>query len=254
MKTVQDFFDRYKIDEFYKWQQTTTKNPVLPFIKSKHEKLSHGIIPGFRNYDLFYERYLSAVQLLKDKELVFDGMKILDIGSGEGFFKFFFDVDYKAKLDWRGVEVWKERAEFCRHIGYEIDELNLEEGSLPYADGAFDMVLASHVIEHIPNPSQIVQELGRVLKKGGILLVVTPTKFPIIAELDSLYHKLSNRKTGDTQQAFTHKSLEKLVLKSLDIGKDSIIDKRTSGITRNWISRELSESCTRSICECSDII
>ena len=227
MKTVQDFFDKYRIDDFYKWQQTTTEKPVLPFIKSKHKKLSHGIIPGFRNYDLFYERYLSAVQLIKERELIFDGMKILDIGSGEGFFKFFFDAMCPdIKIEWYGLEVWKERAALCRHLGYNITETTLENGDLPYPSASYDIVLASHVIEHIPNPSQIVSEMGRVLKNKGVLVIGTPTKPPGIAQLDSWYHSMSNRNTGDTQQAFTHNSLQKMILKSINAQKTDVLDKR----------------------------
>jgi len=232
MKTVQEFFDKYKMDEFYNWQRTVTKSPVLPFIKSKHKKLSHGILPGFRNYDLFYERYLSAVQLLKDKGLLFNGMKVLDIGSGEGFFKFFFDaICPDIKIEWHGLEVWKERAALCRHLGYKITETTLENGDLPYPSETYDLVLASHVIEHIPNPSQIVSEMGRVLKENGVLIIGTPTKPPGIALLDSWYHRISSRSTGDTQQAFTHNSLQRMILRAIGAQKTDVIF-ATTRITR----------------------
>lgn len=226
MKTIQDFFDRYKIQEFYDLQATQSKSPIKPFIKGKHTKLSFGVIPGFRNYDLFYERYLSAVTILRQNNCIKDGIKILDIGCGEAFFKFFFDAKCNEKIEWHGVEIWKERADFCKHVGYNVQEANLEKGSLPYENETFDIVLASHVIEHIPNPQQVVKEMGRVLKKGGALLIATPTKPPGIAQLDSWYHNISNRNTGDTQQAFTHNSLEKMILGALNLPKSALIDKR----------------------------
>ena len=225
MNSIDEFYKKYQIQEFYNWQEQNSENPIEPF-KGKHKKLSFGVIPGYRNYDLFYERYLSGVEVIKESGILKEQVKILDIGSGEAFFKFFFDSMCKEKIEWHGVEVWKERAEFCRHVGYQIEEKTLEEGKLPYENESFDIVLASHVIEHLPNPQEIIEEMGRVLRKGGILLIATPTKPPIIAHLDSLYHKLSNRKTGDTQQAFTHKSLEKLILRSLKLSSEAIIDKR----------------------------
>ncbi|MBT3241877.1 MAG: class I SAM-dependent methyltransferase [Bacteroidetes bacterium] len=226
MNTVQDFFDHYRLEEFYNWQHTRTSAPIRPFEKSIHKKFSFGIIPGYRNYDLFYERYLSAVLVIKEEKIIQNGTKVLDIGTGDGFFKFFFDATFDEKIQWQGIEVWKERAEFCRHIGYEISETNLENGVLPFDDESFDIVLASHVIEHIPNPHQMVREMGRVLKKGGVFLIATPTKPPLIAELDSLYHKISSRKTGETQQAFTHWQLQRLTLRAFNQKKDSIVDKR----------------------------
>lgn len=43
--------------------------------------------------------------------------------------------------------------------------------SLPYADGQFDMVISNSLIHHLPNPLPFFQELKRVLKpNGGILL------------------------------------------------------------------------------------
>ncbi len=226
MQLLKEFYIKYKIKEFYKSQSVWSKCPIKPFDPKRHKRLSHGIIPGFRNYDLFYERYKSAVEILKENDVLKEDLKILDVGAGEGFFKFFFDAIYDGIIDWGGIEIWKERAEFCRHIGYKIDEINLENGELPYRDEAYDIVLASHVIEHVPNPSQIIKELGRVLKHGGILLIATPTKLPIIAKVDGMYHKMRKRNLGETQQAFTHKSIEKLVLNSLGLSKNSIIDKR----------------------------
>jgi SAM-dependent methyltransferase len=226
MKSIEDFYTRYKIEDFYKSQSNWSKKPIRPFKKSVHKKLSHGIIPGYRNYDLFYERYRSAVEIFKDNQLLKENMKILDVGSGEGFFKFFFDSEYPGKIHWEGIEIWKERAEFCRHIGYTIQEVNLEEGKLPYENKSFDVVLASHVIEHIPNPAEIIKELGRVIRPEGILLIATPTKLPLFAWLDAFFHKMKKSNLGETQQAFTHKSLEKTTLKSLHLPKDSIIDKR----------------------------
>lgn len=44
--------------------------------------------------------------------------------------------------------------------------------ALPYADGAFDLVMAAHVIEHLPDPLAGLREMCRVLAPGGTLLVL----------------------------------------------------------------------------------
>jgi len=41
---------------------------------------------------------------------------------------------------------------------------------LPFADGAFDRVIASEVLEHIPDDGPALAELARVLRPGGLLL------------------------------------------------------------------------------------
>lgn len=45
---------------------------------------------------------------------------------------------------------------------------------LSYDDNSFDRVIAAHVLEHLPNPHEVLQEWARVLKPGGTLTLVLP--------------------------------------------------------------------------------
>lgn len=49
---------------------------------------------------------------------------------------------------------------------------------LPYTDGTFDCVIASEVLEHIPDDDTAIAELIRVLKVGGTLAVTVPRWLP----------------------------------------------------------------------------
>ena len=49
---------------------------------------------------------------------------------------------------------------------------------LPYADGTFDVVIASEILEHVPADEQAIAELTRVLKPGGKLAVTVPRWLP----------------------------------------------------------------------------
>ncbi|PLW93286.1 MAG: hypothetical protein C0592_06605 [Marinilabiliales bacterium] len=228
MDKLQAFYEKYKIDEFYEKQKNLNfEHPIRPFQPERHKKLSHGVIPGFRNYDLWFERYRSAVEVMKAKNVIKPGDEVLDVGCGEGFFKIFFDALYDGELKWNGVEVWKSRAAFCRHIGYtNVDEVDLEKGKLPYEDETFDVLIASHVIEHLPNPDEILREFARVLKKGGVMLVATPTKLPVIAHIGAWIHNMNKRNRGETQQAFTAGKLKRFTLKALGLPKSAIVDRR----------------------------
>jgi SAM-dependent methyltransferase len=75
-------------------------------------------------------------------------------------------------------------------IGTDINEAALEEArrNVPggrfergsaedlgqFGEGAFQIVIAKHVVEHLPNPARAVAEFGRVLARGGLLLLATP--------------------------------------------------------------------------------
>jgi SAM-dependent methyltransferase len=51
---------------------------------------------------------------------------------------------------------------------------NLEETPLPFADGAFDLVWCSHILEHITNLVPLKMELTRILRPEGKLVAVVP--------------------------------------------------------------------------------
>lgn len=57
--------------------------------------------------------------------------------------------------------------------------------ALPFADAAFDAVVALDVLEHLANPALALREIGRVLAPGGLLMVSVPHRGRF-AEWDSL--------------------------------------------------------------------
>jgi ubiquinone/menaquinone biosynthesis C-methylase UbiE len=46
--------------------------------------------------------------------------------------------------------------------------------AIPVADGAFDAVLCTEVLEHVPDPIAALRELTRVLRPGGIMILTSP--------------------------------------------------------------------------------
>jgi 2-polyprenyl-3-methyl-5-hydroxy-6-metoxy-1,4-benzoquinol methylase len=45
---------------------------------------------------------------------------------------------------------------------------------LPYKDSAFNLVIIKHIVEHLPDPTKAINEIGRVTEKNGILILATP--------------------------------------------------------------------------------
>jgi len=62
--------------------------------------------------------------------------------------------------------------------------------SLPFADGAFDRVIAAEVLEHILDDNAAMAELVRVLRPGGTMAVTVPRWFPerVCWALTAEYH------------------------------------------------------------------
>lgn len=72
-----------------------------------------------------------------------------------------------------GVDIVTDDANKAAERGITIHQGNLNLG-IPYEDNRFDIVLASHVIEHLSDTDIFVREAFRVLKPGGYFLVATP--------------------------------------------------------------------------------
>ena len=56
----------------------------------------------------------------------------------------------------------------------QLDATNLND---VFADNTFDMIIASHILEHIPADIKALNELYRILKKGAKLIIMIPQSF-----------------------------------------------------------------------------
>lgn len=61
------------------------------------------------------------------------------------------------------------------------------DGSLPFADEAFEIVVSIEVIEHVENQFFFWRELARIAKPGGLVVVTTPNVLNINSRLRSLF-------------------------------------------------------------------
>ncbi len=71
-----------------------------------------------------------------------------------------------------------------------LETANGDARQLPFADGAFDRVIASEVMEHIDDDDAAMAELTRVLRPGGTIAVTVPSLFPqkVCWSLSEDYH------------------------------------------------------------------
>jgi ubiquinone/menaquinone biosynthesis C-methylase UbiE len=71
-----------------------------------------------------------------------------------------------------GSDINPHTIKYCNDRG--LDARLMSSGSLPFTDQQFDSVLLDNVIEHIEDPTFLLDEIFRVLKSDGILLVGVP--------------------------------------------------------------------------------
>lgn len=139
--------------------------------------------------DVFYtndgERFRSSIEALRRllailrsrhlRKLIPRSGRLLDFGSGAGHFG--------AAMKKFGWEVYNEDPynksyKNNSHISSEGEKL-----SVNFPDNYFDAVTLWYVIEHLPNPRKIIEEMNRILKPGGILLLAQQNFSSIQAKL-----------------------------------------------------------------------
>lgn len=72
-----------------------------------------------------------------------------------------------------GIDDNQEAVKLANKNGIKAKLGNVEE-RFDYPNNYFDFVIASHIIEHLINPDHLILESKRVLKRGGLLIVITP--------------------------------------------------------------------------------
>ena len=104
-----------------------------------------------------------------------EGQKILDVGAGEGRYrKYTAHLEYVAQ-DFNGYD--GEGNGSGLHTGtWDCSAVNIVSDitDIPVSDSSFDIVLCTEVLEHVPDPRAAINEMVRVLKPGGKLIVTAP--------------------------------------------------------------------------------
>lgn len=130
--------------------------------KSNIGQVPRGFNPSF-NSPTFITRHLLLRGVAK-YAVLFSG-RLLDFGCGAKPYRSLFDVEEYIGVDFEG--------EGHDHANEDIDYY-YDGKVLPFEDASFDAVFSTEVFEHVFNLPVILDELNRVLKSGGQMLITCP--------------------------------------------------------------------------------
>ena len=102
--------------------------------------------------------------------------KLLDLGCGAGYN--LIKAREELDCDCFGIDPDPGGHGVGRFDYTKSEDLNIQQGfaeNIPFEDNSFDVILCSHVLEHVNSMSKSLQEMNRVLKKEGILIIGMPT-------------------------------------------------------------------------------
>jgi ubiquinone/menaquinone biosynthesis C-methylase UbiE len=150
----------------------------------------------YKTSDFYLEGLLSKegdyhpayVQLVQS--LVAPGSLILDLGAGTGASS-------------------RALAKTCKTIAFDLSHLFLSSGephsypdlhrvagdaqALPFQSASFDLVGAFEMVEHVWNVELLLEEVHRVLKPGGLVLIVSPN---MLSPVNSVLNLLREARRG----------------------------------------------------------
>ncbi|MBM4429304.1 MAG: class I SAM-dependent methyltransferase [Chloroflexi bacterium] len=137
-----------------------------------HDGINNGLeFFGYENYVADEENIRATfAKRLRTIERYVPRGRLLDIGCATGFF---LDLARNGGWEVMGTEVSAFSAHYAREkLGLDVRMGTLSD--LHFADQTFDAVTMWDVIEHVPDPLGELKEVGRILRDGGIISIITP--------------------------------------------------------------------------------
>ena len=143
------------------------------------------------------------------------GTRVLDAGCGAG--RHVCEAFRRQDVTVAGVDLkWDDLLKTRNFLSlmkegnsgkWAVAQANIAK--LPFADGFFDVVICSEVLEHIDDDAGAISELMRVLKPGGDLVITVPRYLPerICWAISDAYHN----EPGGHVRIYRKKGLSKLL-------------------------------------------
>lgn len=94
-----------------------------------------------------------------------EGQSVLDAGAGEGNWRYLFP---------HAIYITQDKCIGGYDWDYSNIDYNCDITSIPVDDSSIDVIILTEVLEHLPEPLLALQELNRILKKGGYLYITVP--------------------------------------------------------------------------------
>jgi SAM-dependent methyltransferase len=114
-------------------------------------------------------RYTKALAQIKKHIPFHDNFRVLDIGCGGGEFLSFLPTKHKY-----GIDISPTSVKRAREKNIDAQVIDVETQKMPFERNYFDLLVCTELLEHLFDPSLLLSEIKRVLKKGGYAYATVP--------------------------------------------------------------------------------
>lgn len=131
-------------------------------------------------------------------------LSLLDIGTADGLMleRLNRELNLKTSI---GIDFSSELLKFAKNNhSYFIQS---DASKLPFKDEFFDVVIACAIIEHVPSADKMIVECNRILKKGGLCIITTPSPF-----FEHIATMIGHIKEDEHNETFDLKKLRSLLI------------------------------------------
>tara|TARA_B100001989_G_scaffold252999_1_gene237418 strand:+ start:4448 stop:5209 length:762 start_codon:yes stop_codon:yes gene_type:complete len=166
-----------------------------------------------------------TLAILNDFLNTTNNLDLLDLGCSTGIMTDQYSKQFRKTL---GIDIDMSAIDYAKK-NYENKNLTFQNCSyddLTLSNKKFDVVICSHVYEHVDNPDDLFDKIYNLLKKGGICYLVAGNRHKIIEphfklpflsylprKLGNLYVKIAKKDGQYYQKHLSLRKLKKLVYK-----------------------------------------
>ena len=170
--------------------------------------IKYGIIRRLFNKEPFLEKFLRRFRLKKVLPHIDDWQVVCDIGCGKHMA--LLKKISPACKQCIGVD---KKVPSINYSNVDVKLFDLDN-KIPLEDQSIDVVTLLAVLEHLDNETEIIQEIKRILKPDGKLLITVPTEKakPVLELLAYKFHVVSKEEIMDHKRYYTVEKLEKILV------------------------------------------
>lgn len=125
------------------------------------------------------ERHRTLWMFLKEQGDIFNKpIKLLHVAPEKIYYDKFVSI---PTVEYHPVDLMPDKYD------YGIKTIEMDVTALTYPDNFFDVIICSHVLEHIPHDTKAISEMYRVLKHGGWAILNTPVNMQMEKTHEDIY-------------------------------------------------------------------